>query len=77
MSISRFRTRGTFDVGGGTQDATVEIDRTTGIVSVRPLRRHRKYSLPLAAVAAFICSVTLRAEAREKLAAKKAKKKKS
>lgn len=63
---TRFRVIGTFDLAGGSQVATVEIDRISGIVSVRPLRRRRTYSLPLADVAAWICQATIRAEVRER-----------
>lgn len=63
---SHFKVMGTFDIGGGLQTASVEIDRTSGIVSVRPFRRRRAYSLPLAAVAAWICQSILRAEVRER-----------
>jgi hypothetical protein len=63
---SRFRVTGTFDLAGGAQVATVEIDRVSGIVSVRPLRRRRTYSLPLASVAAWICQSIIHAELRER-----------
>ena len=68
---SRFKVTGTFDVGGGAQTATVEIDRNSGLISVRPLRRRRAYSLPLSAVAAWICQSIIRAEVRERRAAKR------
>ncbi len=85
MSVSRFRVVGTFDIGdlvgvdllpAPRYDllATVEIDRDTGVISVRPLRRHKAYALPLAHVAAMICNVIIRAEVREKQLAKKANK---
>jgi hypothetical protein len=44
----------------------VLIDRNTGLIAVRPLRRHRTYELPLSAVATFICQSVIRAEAHEK-----------
>lgn len=71
MKKSRFRVVGTFDLAGGAQTATVEIDRASGIVSVRPFRRRRAYSLPLAAVAAWICQVIIRGEVRERRVAKR------
>lgn len=70
---SCFRVHGTFDLAGGLQTATVEIDRASGVVSVRPLRRRRAYSLPLAVVAAWICQSTIRAELRERRQAKRAR----
>lgn len=63
---SRFRVVGTFDLAGGAQVATIEIDRDSSIVSVRPLRRRRTYSLPLASVATWICQSIIRAEVRER-----------
>lgn len=63
---SHFKVTGRFDIGGGLQTASVEIDRASGIVSVRPLRRRRTYSLPLAAVATWICQAIIRAEVRER-----------
>lgn len=71
MKKSRFRVVGTFDLAGGAQVATVEIDRASSIVSVRPFRRRRAYSLPLAAVAAWICQSIIRAEVRERRATKR------
>jgi hypothetical protein len=71
----RFRVVGTFDLAGGLQTATVEVDRASGIISVRPLRRRRVYALPLASVAAMVCNVIIRAELREKRAAKKKRRK--
>jgi len=62
---SRFRVIGTFDLAGGAQVATVEIDRDSNIISVRPLRRRRTYSLPLTSVATWICQSIIRAEVRE------------
>ncbi len=71
MKKSRFRVVGTFDLAGGAQVATVEIDRASGIVSVRPFRRRRAYSLPLADIAAWICQVIIRSEVRERRATKR------
>lgn len=63
---SRFRVVGTFDTAGGAQVATVEIDRASGLMSVRPLRRRRTYSLPLVSVAAWICQRIIHSELRER-----------
>ncbi len=71
MKKSRFKVVGIFDLAGGAQVATVEIDRASGIVSVRPFRRRRAYALPLSAVAAWICQVIIRGEVRERRAAKR------
>jgi hypothetical protein len=68
---SRFRVIGTFDLAAGIQAATVEIDRGSGTIAVRPLRRRRTYTLPLATVAAWICRTIVLAELRERQAAKK------
>lgn len=73
---SRFKVTGTFDISGGLQTATVEIDRASGIVSVRPLRRRRAYALPLSSVAAWICQVIIRGEVRERRAAKRGRRRK-
>lgn len=65
---ARFRVFGRFD---GTNEATVTISRTAGIVSVRPLRRRREYQLPLALVAEIVMERIIKAEAAEKRAAKR------
>ena len=72
----KFRVAGTFDIGGGWQVATVVIDREHGLFSVRPLRRRREYTLPLAIVAAMVCDRIIKQEVAAKKAAKKAKRKK-
>jgi hypothetical protein len=48
------------------QSATVTIDSTAGLISVRPFRRHREYTLPLMAVAQDIVYRVVRAELSEK-----------
>lgn len=68
MSTARFRVYGRFN---GVGSATVTINRSTGIVSVRPLRRRRPYELPLSWAAEAIMWHVLKAEAAEKRAAKK------
>lgn len=77
MKKSHFRVIGTFDIGGGAQTATVEIDRASGVFSVRPLRRRRVYSLPLSSVATMVCQVIVRAEVRERRAAKRKQRRKA
>lgn len=68
--VARFRVVGTFDMASAAQVATVEIDRDVGTISVRPLRRKRKYELPLSYVAALICRQVVAAEVRLTKAAK-------
>lgn len=75
MAKSRFKVVGTFDIAGGLQTATVEIDRAAGLFSVRPYKRRKVYTLPLSVVAAIVCQRIIVAEVREKRAAKAAKKK--
>lgn len=55
------------------QEGTVIIDRGAGLFSVRPLRRHRTYTLPLSNVAEIVCSKVIKAEVAAKRAAKKKK----
>lgn len=57
------------------QEGTVTIDRGLGLVSVRPKRRRREYTLPLSAVAEIICSVVMKAELSERRRARKARRK--
>jgi len=52
---------------------TVTIDRGADLFSVRPLRRHRVYTLPLSTVAELVCRTIIAGEVREKRAAKKAR----
>ena len=68
MSIARFRIFGRID---GASEATVTIDRTTGLLAVRPLRRHRVYELPLSFVAEMVLQRVVKAEIIEKKRQKK------
>jgi hypothetical protein len=68
---SRFVVYGRFN---GTTQATVTIDRGPGTIEVRPYRRRKSYTLPLAFVADMVMWRCLKAEAAEKRAAKKKKK---
>lgn len=45
------------------EPCTVLIDRGRGVVSVRPLRRRRMFTLPLATVAEMIVARVVKAEA--------------
>jgi hypothetical protein len=65
MSIARARVVGRFDLGT-LQEATVTIDRSRLLFSVRPLRRRRAYELPLAFVAEMCCLRVIRAELLER-----------
>jgi hypothetical protein len=56
------------------QSGTVMIDRGTGLFSVRPLRRRRVYTLPLALVASIVVSRIVRAEIEEARRSKKGRK---
>lgn len=53
------------------QEGTVTVCRSTGLVSVRPKRRRREYTLPLSVVAEVIVSLVLKAELAERRRAKK------
>lgn len=66
--LARFKVTGRFD---GASLATVTVERATGIISVRPLRRRRVYALPLATVAEMILWRIAKADAAEKRRAKK------
>jgi hypothetical protein len=46
--------------------ATITIDCANGLVSVRPLRRRREYTVPLMSVAQHIMGVVVRSELAEK-----------
>ena len=72
MSRSKFKIAGRFD---GASGATVTIDRGAMLFSVRPLRRHREYTLPLTDVAEMVLWRIVKAEAAQKLAEKKARRK--
>ncbi len=50
----------------GAMGAKVTIDRTAGLIGVRPLRRRRTYTLPLIDVARSIVGTVCRAEAGDK-----------
>jgi hypothetical protein len=66
--LARFKVYGRFD--GATQ-TTVEVDRAALLITVRPYKRRRTYTLPLAAVAEGVIWRIAKAEAAEKRAAKR------
>lgn len=74
MSVARFRVFGS-NMFNGKSEATVEVERESGIVKVRPLRMHKAYELRLADIAKHIIYVNVMAEIREKKALKKMKRK--
>jgi len=56
------------------QSGTVTVDRAAGLFSVRPLRRRRVYTLPLALVASLVVSRIVKAEIAEARRTKKGRK---
>ncbi len=56
-------------------EGTVTINRAAGLFSVRPLRRRRVYTLPLAAVAELVVQRMIRLEVLERARAKRAARK--
>ncbi len=71
MSRARFPVVGLLDNASKVQRGTFTIDRATGIVAVRAHRRRRIYRLPLSAVADWIVQSILKAEDRERRAARR------
>jgi hypothetical protein len=67
----RFRVIAKLDAAGGAREGTVTIDWRSGVVTVRPLRRRRTYTLSLADVATWICQTHLRLMVAEQRRAKK------
>lgn len=68
---SRFRVLGRLDRGGALTEGTVLIDRESGIIEVRPLRRRRTYAMNLSDVASWICHRVIVSELAEKKRLKK------
>lgn len=71
MSVARFRVVALLEDASRPAQGTVLVEREAGLFSVRQLRRHRLYTLPLADVASMVVRRIVAAEAREKLAAKR------
>jgi hypothetical protein len=65
MSVAKFRVVGQLDGAGGMKEGTVEIDRATGMMTVRPLRSRTAYELPLKDVATWLCRQHMFAVVRE------------
>jgi hypothetical protein len=70
MSVARFKVFGQLDNAGRALAGTVMLDRAAGLFSVRPARRRRVYTLPLADVATMVCRRVLAGEVAEKKRAK-------
>lgn len=70
MSTAKFRVRGQLDGAGGPKDGTVEINRETGVLTVRPLHSRTSYEVPLNDVATWVCRqhqfAIVRAEKKER-----------
>ena len=71
MSVAKFKVVGRLDMASRPSVGTVLIDRQAGLFSVRPLRRHKMYTLPLSSVAELVCRSIIAAEVREKKAKRK------
>jgi hypothetical protein len=71
---AKFRVFGKLDRASGFTASTVVVDRATGEVSVRPLRKRKTYSMTLGEIATWVCQVNIKAEVREKLARRRGKK---
>jgi hypothetical protein len=61
--LARFKIYGRFN---GASAATVTIDRSTDIVTVRPLRRRKTYEMTLGGIAEMIIYKVIQQEIREK-----------
>lgn len=71
---AKFRVLGRFEMASRASVGTVTIDRTSETFSVRQLRHRRVFTVSLSAVAEYVVRSLLQAEAREKAAAKRARK---
>lgn len=69
------RVHGRLDAASRIQQGTMTIDVGAGLISVRPLRRHRTYELPLEHIASYIVRKVIMTELALKKAAKKARRK--
>lgn len=70
MRDAHFKVHGRLDGNGRTMPGTLTIERDAGLVSVRPQRRHRIYTLTLSDVADMIVARVIRAEVFAKRLAK-------
>jgi hypothetical protein len=60
---------------GGPCEGTVLVERAAGLFHVRPKRSRKLYTLPLATVAEMVVWAHVKAEKREKVRAKAARRK--
>jgi hypothetical protein len=72
MSVAKFTVQAQLDGAGGAKKGTVSIDRTTGLVTVRPSRSRSTYTAKLADIADLIVKKALMAGAAEMFSPKKA-----
>lgn len=70
MTVARFPVVASLDGAGGKKKGTVEIDRETNLVRVRPFRSRRTYDMSMEAIATIICRHVVMVEAQEKKAKK-------
>lgn len=71
--VARFKVFAPLDGAGGAQHGMVEIDRDSGMMSVRVKRKRRRYTMPLGYVASMMVKAIIMYDLREKRAAKKKK----
>lgn len=69
-SLACFRVVGRLDTVR-LQEGTVTVNRASGLIAVRPLRRRREFVLPLSAVAEMVVAKVIKAEVAEKRAARR------
>lgn len=60
-TVARFKVVAQLDKAGN-QNGTVEINRATGVISVRPLHSRTEYALPLSEVASIIVAKVIKAD---------------
>jgi hypothetical protein len=66
VSVARFRITARDGAGrfNGATEATVEVNRNAGTITIRPLRQREVYTLPLATVAEMIIWRCMRGDAK-------------
>lgn len=75
--VARFKVFAQLDGAGGPQHGVVEIDRDSGMMSVRVKRKRRRYTMPLSYVAGMMCKAIIMYEIQEKRKAKKGARKRA
>lgn len=66
MSVAKFRVYATLDSAGSMRKGTFEIDRATGVVTVRPYRSRLVYEVLLNNLATTVCKQSLGVVREEK-----------